>query len=187
MSAKTDLFAELKAATKRANQRMLRLERAGEISPAYAVALNDMREILNRPGDSRFKYNKSMSYNDMQRELRYTNKFLRSVSSTRSGMKQIAKRRAKTLKSRFGVATDNLSNLYRVLSGGAYKRAAELLPSAMVVSTVNDALEMGKTSDDINAGLDRFLLDEKDEFLLDALREDLDLDDPDDPFEDDYE
>ena len=173
MSATDDLYAELKAATKRANQRLVRLEQAGETSYAYAKAENDIRTVLGKEtGKVRFDVRKSMTYGEMEKQLKYVNKFNRSTSSTRAGMKKTIKKRDKTIFKKYG--TKDLSSLYRILSGDSFKKATELLPSSMVVQAVSEALNHGMSADTVTDKLTELLQTENDGYLVDKMNDLLD-------------
>lgn len=173
MSATDDLYKELKQASKKANQRMVRLEQSGETTPAYKIAVNDIENMLGKKsGKSRFSARKSMTYNEMQKELKYVNKFNNSVSSTKSGMKSIVKKRSATLHKKYGAT--KLEPLYRILSSESYKKLTELLPSSMVVTAVSDALNRGADENDIEWKLSQLLGNENDDFLIDSMNEMLD-------------
>ena len=171
MSNKSDLYAELKAAEKRANQRLLRLERRDELTPAYRIAVNEIRESLGRKsGLPRFSSRKSMTYNDMQKELSYINRFNSSVSSTITGMRKTVKQRLDTLQKHYDITKSKTTDLFRVLSSSEYKKATELMPSALIVSLVSDALNKGAPSDDIISVLERIQSSEKDSYIVDTLK-----------------
>lgn len=176
MSQNSDeLYKELQQATKRANQRLVRLEQKGELTPAYKIAENDIRNILeNKTGKPRFKANKNMSYNQMQQQLKYVNKFNNSKSSTVTGMKDIIKKRDATITKRYGTEKKKLTPLYRILSSDTYKKMTELLPSSMVVQSVSEALNRGASEKGIVGALKRTLKNENDDFLIDYMTEALD-------------
>lgn len=174
---KDDLYAELKAAAKRANQRLVRLEHNNELTPAYKITVNDIQNVLGKSaGKPRFKYNKSMSFNEMEQQLKYVNKFNNSVSSTVTGMRTVIKKRNATIYKKYG--TKNTTDLYRVLNSDEYKKAKELLPSSMIVQAVSDALNRGVHPDNAIDALKQLLEGENDEYLVDTMNdllEDLDV------------
>lgn len=175
MSAKEDLYSELKKAVKVANQRMVRLEKKDELTPAYKIAVNNITNILGKDtGKPRFKSRKSMDYNEMEKELKFVKQFNNSVSSTITGMKQVVKKRSATLYKKYGAT--QLEPLYRILSSESYKKLTELLPSAMVVRAINDALNNGMHEDTIQDKLGSLISQESDEFLIDKMNDMLSAD-----------
>ena len=98
-----DMRAELRTLAKRANQRMVRLERQDEYSYAYEKAQN----FLNRRNKTRFtESTKNLSFEETQKQLVQVNKFLNSVTSTKQGIKKINKEKKERL-------TNMLSDLAR--------------------------------------------------------------------------
>lgn len=170
MGAKEDLYAELKSATKRANQRLVRLEQRDEKTFAYQKAENDIRNILGKEtGKVRFDVRKNMSFGEMEKQLKYANKFNNSVSSTVSGIKKTIKKRDKTILKKYG--TKDMSALYRIFASESYHKAIELLPSSMVVQAVSDAINQGMSSDTIEDKLTEFIKSENDGYLIDRMNE----------------
>lgn len=168
MESRDKLYAELVKATKRANQRLVRLEQRHTETPAYKIALNDITTTLGKKsGIPRFSVRKGMTFNEIERELKYTNKFLKSASSTTVGMKAVVKKRSKTLSKKFGAT--RLNELFTVLSSESFKRLSELVPSAMIVQSVSDALNNGASSADIKSTLADLISRESDEFLVDSM------------------
>ena len=167
---KDELFAELKAMAKRANQRLVRLEKKGIDSASYKIALND---INNRGrNNNRFIYNKSMSYSEMEKELAITKRFLNSESSTVSGIKRYTKQRLSTLSNNFvdekGEAKFDLTSnpqltnrLYNFFQSKEYKRLSEIIPSNILVEVFLE--KGGKTKDIKRELIDEYAQD--DEFI----------------------
>lgn len=171
MTAKeSDLYAELRAAAKRANQRLVRLEQAQVDSPAYKIAVNDIENTLNmKSGKPRFSVSKNMTYNQMQKEMKVVNRFLNSTSSTRRGMTVTIKKRSSTLYKRYGAT--KLDSLFRILSSESYKKLAELLPSGQVVQAVSDALNNGASEKSVDKTLKKLIKQESDEYLIDTMND----------------
>ena len=84
-------YADLRSKAKRANQRMLRLEREGITSAAYQAAQAKL-EVLGRQasGDKgrRFSESGKATYNEMRLQSMILDEFLNAVTSTVSGTKQ---------------------------------------------------------------------------------------------------
>lgn len=192
-SAYHELKRALKAETKRANQRMVRLEKAALHTPAYDIATNTIRNVLGKEtGKTRFNVTKNMSYNDMQVMLKHASKFNKSASSTVSGMKAVVKQRERTLYERYGVrGDDNLNILYQVLTGDEFKKLSALIPSSMVVESITDAISNGMNAHDVNTVINNLLDGENDEFLYDSMvdmfEDEINSGNYDLPFDDDNE
>lgn len=169
--SRQDELTILKKAVKIANDRLYKLERRGLNTPAYEIAMNDIKNIVGKDA-RRFKANAKMSYNDMQRALKYVNKFINYDTSTVSGLKKVMSRRDKTMTKKYGVnGAAKLNTLYKVLSSSTYSKLAELIPSEMVVSAVTESIQNGKSGEDIMQVMEFALLSENDTFLADELEE----------------
>lgn len=88
-------YSDLRAMAKRANQRMLRLERAGISSPAYQAAQSKL-EILGRTSSGnrgrRFSETGRATYNEMEATKKVLEDFLNATTSTISGEVDFRKR-----------------------------------------------------------------------------------------------
>ena len=84
-------YSELKQMAKRANQRMVRLEKAGIDSPAYQ-GVQARLEMLGRTetskGGRRFSESGIATYNEMEVMKKFLNEFLGYQTSTVKGAKQ---------------------------------------------------------------------------------------------------
>lgn len=87
-STKTKFYADLKAKAKRANQRLVRLERQGKKSPAYLAAQAKL-EILGRQTGAdigrRFSETGKATYNQYQAISKVLDEFLAQKTSTVKG------------------------------------------------------------------------------------------------------
>lgn len=83
-------YEDLRKAQKAANQRMVRLEKAGITSPAYQ-AVQAKLEILgrqvNRAAGRRFKETGLATYNEYEVQMKILNEFLNAKTSTTKGAK----------------------------------------------------------------------------------------------------
>lgn len=89
--AESRFYPELRQLQKRANQRLVRLERLGVKSPAYEAAQARL-EILGRQtkGDRgrRFSETGRASYNEYEHQMKVLNEFLGMQTSTQKGTKE---------------------------------------------------------------------------------------------------
>lgn len=87
------LFIELKTLAKRANQRLLRLERlTGEKGTFASKQLYDYLEVVNGISKTgRIRVSKSLSETEMLGIIRATKQFLKSGTSTQRGVKKKVK------------------------------------------------------------------------------------------------
>lgn len=117
----SELAEERHKLAKRANQRMIRLERAGLDKFAYKKAQAYLY------GMDRKRFNESKKATDVyheRRELAELEKFLSSVSSTPSGLKKKYKNAYETLKSNFGLKSLTFSDYIEVLESETWKKGS---------------------------------------------------------------
>lgn len=107
-----ELFNELKKLSKRANQRILRLERE---FGKDTWATKYLREKLAAEPlqawsiSGRVKSNKSMTVTQMKATIKATKEFLNSSISTKKGVKKAKQKAIKTLKTRFSTDVSDIS------------------------------------------------------------------------------
>ena len=106
------LFNELKSLSKRANQRILELERSFTKEPLATKYLREKLEVeplqaWTRKG--RVKTSKKMTIEEMKATIKATKDFLANPMSTKRGIKRAKKKAKETLKERFGTETNELS------------------------------------------------------------------------------
>lgn len=107
-----DLFNELKKLSKRANQRIVRLEREfGKDTWAtkYLKEKLEAEPLQAWTKKGRVKVNKSMSLTQMKATIKATNEFLNSSISTKRGIKKAKQKAIKTLKIRFSTDVSEIS------------------------------------------------------------------------------
>ena len=102
------LFNELKKLSKRANQRIVRLEREFGKDTWATRELKDKLEVeplqaWTRSG--RVKVNKSMTETQMKATIKEVNKFLNKATSTKRGIQRARKKGIETLRVRYGVSS----------------------------------------------------------------------------------
>ena len=92
-ATRADLQASVRKAAKAANQRLLRLERHGEVSGAYKIA----QKFFKDTGRRRYKERTDkLTYNELQKEYKALRSFLSAKSSTIQGAHEIAYKRYQT-------------------------------------------------------------------------------------------
>lgn len=170
-----DIRAELRSAAKRANQRMVRLERSGIKSFALKIAQNDIQNVIGRKGKKRFIENtKKMSYADVEKELKYVQKFLNSASSTVTGIKKYVGKRSRTLVKKYGVNPEKLNDLYKIFNSEDYKKMIENIPSKIVLSAITEKVNSGEKVENIIQKFSGLLANENDMTNSDLLNNFLD-------------
>ena len=125
-----ELFNELKKLSKRANQRIVRLER--EFGKDTWATKYLKEKLAAEPLQAwtisgRVKANKSMTVTQMKATIKATKEFLNSSISTKRGVKKAKQKAIKTLKIRFSTDVSDIS----------YEEA-EVLTSFLEDKEVND-------------------------------------------------
>lgn len=99
-----ELFNELKKLSKRANQRIVRLERSfgkDTWGTKYLKTKLATEPLQAWTRSGRVRVNKSMTVSQMKATIKATKEFLNSSISTRRGIKKAKQKAIKTLKTRF--------------------------------------------------------------------------------------
>ena len=107
-----ELFSELKKLSKRANQRIVRLER--EFGKDTWATKYLKEKLATEPLQAwtvsgRVKLNKSMTVTQMKATIKATKEFLNSSISTKRGIKKAKQKAIKTLKTRFSTDVSDIS------------------------------------------------------------------------------
>lgn len=150
------LFNELKKLSKRANQRIVRLEREFGKDTWATKKLRD--RLATEPLQAwtktgRIKVNKSMTITQMKATIKATQQFLNSKTSTKRGIKQVRKTTIKSLAKSLGTEEEDLSNeeaetLYNMLSDDYVSDILKYIPSSDLWALIEDAKEQGDTQED---------------------------------------
>ena len=144
-----ELYNELKKLSKRANQRLVRLEREfGKDTWASKKLRNRLESepIQAWTSSGRVKVNKSMSMTQMRAAIKATEQFLVSKTSTVSGVKKVRKTTIKGLAKSLGTDEESLTNeeaeaLYDMLSDDYVADILKYIPASEFWSLIQDAKE----------------------------------------------
>lgn len=147
------LYNELKKLSKRANQRLVRLEREfGKDTWASKKLRNRLESepIQAWTHSGRIKVNKSMSITQMRAVIKATEQFLVSKTSTVSGVKKVRKTTISGLARSLGTDEHELSNeeaetLYDMLSDDYVTDILRYIPASDFWALVEDAKEQHDT------------------------------------------
>lgn len=107
-----ELYEELKKLAKRANQRIVRLEREFGKDKWAVKNLRDRLDTqkLNAwTKTGRIKYNKSMSITELRAVTKATKQFLNSQTSTKRGIKQVRKKQIEGIKRSMSIDDEEFS------------------------------------------------------------------------------
>lgn len=141
---------------KRANARLLSLERKGLTKNAYRVAT---RYTQATRGRNRFSeaYLKSAEISYLREDIENLRVFLNSVTSTVFGYKQLEKERIARFRQK-GLKIDDEDQFYRFLNSKIYKDLAnKLISSDKLIEFYDDVVDSGKYEmKDLKEALDEF-------------------------------
>ena len=139
---KEALFAEMKKLAKRANQRLVRLERAVDFKPWAVRNLEKRLERANALTKSnRIKYNKSMSITDMRKVIKATNLFLNSKTSTPAGLKKRKQEVQKNFARVLDVSMEEADNLYQLFEVSYIEEILRYLTPSELFALIEEAKE----------------------------------------------
>lgn len=150
------LFQELTKMAKRANQRLVRLERTfGEGTWASKKLRN---RLVTEPlqawtSSGRIKVNKSMTVTQMRAVLKATNQFLNSKTSTIKGIKEVRKTTIKAIATSMSIDEEKLTDdeamtLYDMLSDDYVRDIIRYIPASEFWALIEEAKEMQDSEDD---------------------------------------
>ena len=139
---KNELFNELRKLAKRANQRIVRLERFAGRQNAWAVANLRNRldtEKLNAwTAKGRIKYNKSMNITELRATIKATKNFLNSATSTKRGIKKVIQKQIKGLGLSLDIEEEDAEFFYRLFEDTDY---TFFVPKYITASAMNDLIQ----------------------------------------------
>lgn len=145
------LFNELKKLSKRANQRIVRLEREFGKDTWATKKLRD--KLATEPLQAwtktgRVKVNKKMTITQMKATIKATQQFLNSKTSTKRGIKQIRKTTIKQLAKSLGTDEEDLTDeeaetLFDMLSDDYVTDLLRYIPASDFWALIEDAKEAG--------------------------------------------
>lgn len=154
-SEQQQLFNELKKLSKRANQRIVRLEREFGKDTWATKKLRD--KLSTEPLQAwsktgRVKVNKSMTITQMKSTIKATQQFLNSKTSTKRGIKQVRKTTIKNLAKSLGTEEEDLTDeeaetLYEMLSDDYVTDILKYIPASDFWALIEDAKESGDSQD----------------------------------------
>ena len=137
----------LRRFAKRANQRLVRLEKAGLNQYAYSNAMAYLRDSGKRRFSESIGTIGKMTNFQRKTELSAIMEFLGAKTSTVSGFKEILKSNARRLADK-GINIDN-EDFFAFLRSDEYKSAKRKLGSEQVMENVDQALSLGISLDSI--------------------------------------
>lgn len=149
----TRLFNELKKLSKRANQRLVRLERAfGKDTWAAKRLRNklDIESLQSWTKTGRVKVNKSMTITQMKATIKATQQFLNSKTSRVKGVKEVRKTTISQIAKSLGTEEEELTDeeaetLYDLLSEDYVTDLIKYIPPSELWAVIEDARESHDT------------------------------------------
>lgn len=145
-----ELFNELKKLSKRANQRIVRLERAfGKDTWAtkYLKEKLESEPVQAWTTKGRVRVNKSMTPIQMRATIKATKEFLNSSISTQRGVKRAKIKAIKTLKTRFSTDVSDISYeeaeaLTKFFEDNEVNGITNFIPGSDALAIIEEAREM---------------------------------------------
>lgn len=150
-----ELFRELTKLSKRANQRLVRLEREfGKDTWASKRLRNKLEsepiQAWTRSG--RVRVNKKMTITQLKATIKATNQFLNSKTSTKRGIKEVRKKQIETIQSRFDIddkdfTYEDAEDFYDIFSD-EYSWILSYMTPSEFQAMVEDAIENRDSEND---------------------------------------
>lgn len=153
------LYTELKKLSKRANQRIVRLER--EFGTENLAIRNLRDKLAIEPLHAwtfkgRVKVNKSMTEIQMQATIKATNQFLNPNLSTITGIKKAKKKAIETLRVRFStdvkdLTTEEAEVLYNIFTDKDVNQITNFVQGSDALAVTDNAVEQKQSFNDFVA------------------------------------
>lgn len=146
-SEEQQLFNELKKLSKRANQRIVRLEREFGKDTWATRYLKDKLEadpLRAWSVTGRVKVNKSMTLAQMKATIKATNEFLNSQISTKRGITKTKKKVAEKIKTQYGIDEDLNEEEYEALENFFYDNEVNSITNYLAGSDVLALIEYAR-------------------------------------------
>lgn len=150
-----NLYNELVKLAKRANQRLLRLEREfGSAETWSGKRLRNKLEVNKLQAwtiSSRIRVNKGMNVTQLRAILKATNQFLKSETSTLRGIKKVKQKNIKGIQKNLGIIGDiefteqEAQSLYDLLEEDYLKEITNYIPASDVWALIAEAKEANWT------------------------------------------
>lgn len=162
----TKLFNELKKLSKRANQRLVRLERAfGKETWASKNLRNklDIEPLQAWTETSRVRINKSMTITQLEATIKATKEFLNSETSKVKGVKDVRKRQIKEIQKTIDIddseedfsfkMAENLSDIFET----EYNWILKYIRYEEVFGIISDSIEAKDNENDFLNRLENYI------------------------------
>lgn len=152
---KGELRSELSKVSRLANDRLRSLEKSGVKTFAYGTAKNYAKTQGRSTSRPRFSSGAGMTYNEMQKEYKQAVKFLKSETSSVSGMEAATRNMAEAFDTQFDISGLNkrqLNRLYKTLSSGQWRDIQEAygqVASEEIIESMIKGIRDGMTIRDL--------------------------------------
>ena len=179
MSAEQEkLYNELKKLTKRANQRLVRLERYSGRSDSWAAKrLKEKLEIEKLQawtGKNRIRLNKKMTVTQLKAVTKATEQFLKSKTSTKRGIEKVKKSAIKGIKLTVSdedlITDEEAETLYNMLGNEYVKDLTQYIPASDFWIMIEAAKEFKDTEESFLERIDMYIEYGNDETMREKLK-----------------
>lgn len=172
------LYTELKKLVKRANQRLVRLERSFGINTwAFKKLMNRLsaEPILAWSKNNRILLNKSMNITKMKAILKATNQFLNSKTSTVRGIKKIKKTTIKSIATSIGIDDEELSfeeaeSLYNIFEDKDTLQLVNYIGASETRDFIQEAKEVNMSENEFLKTIELYLNYGNDKEMLQTIK-----------------
>lgn len=175
---KIELYNELLKLSKRANQRLVRLERNfGRISWAGKILRTNLdTEVANGwTAGNRVRVSKNMSITQLRHSIKVTNNFLNSATSTKRGIDKVRTTTIKSLsksllKKGEQITYDEAEVLYDFLSDDYAQDIISYAQASRTWNLILYAQEKNSSLNDFIKSVDRYITTGTDQDMVDDLK-----------------
>lgn len=173
MSLKDQKFAEMKKLAKRANQRLLELERLTGKSVSWAAKqLMDRLDIIGaRTKKNRISFKKSFDIKQMNKVISATMTFLNAKTSTISGIKDVTKKAAETFHLTHKISIADAEAIYSLFDKEYYDNITKHIDPSSLINLVSDSRKKNLNQKDTLKVLGQYIQGTNDRKLKDDLKQ----------------
>lgn len=173
MTQEEKLYNELIKEVKRANQRILRIERRfGEESWAVKQLRNrlDSERIKAWTKSSRIRLNKKMDIIQLRAVKRATESFLKSKTSTIKGIKAQIKKIKKSFQTKLEISEEEAEVIYQSFSEDLINWITKMIEPSEFWSLIWDAKRFNQSEDEFLEFIEQYIDYGNDETIVERLK-----------------
>lgn len=173
MSIKEQKFAEMKKLAKRANQRLLELERLTGKSDSWAAKqlMARLDVIGAKTKKNRISFKQSYDIKQMNKVISATMTFLNAKTSTISGIKSVTRKAAETFHINHKISISDAEAIYSLFEKEYYDNIIKHIDPSSLINLISDSRKKNLNQKDTLKVLGQYIQGTNDRKLKDDLKQ----------------